>query len=220
MLGSDSHPFVAVAHGKKKDVHGFAIYYKNGKVTYHTLQQACDEYLDAMTLTTKLYAKLLADMSSVIEHVHKIGYSINGISHQTIGYFKSTNTFKILDWQYIGLLSSRSHNGYVLYSHPLRSIMNGSPSMVAKRNIALGSLLSSNRWVRKLKSYKVIRAYSKASLMYILETYRKKQLITFVEHFDKYSLALLAIFLAEKNNIIAPTDDVTKWLAPFTPVAK
>jgi hypothetical protein len=98
--------------------------------------------------------------------------------------------------------------------------MNGSPSMVAKRNVTLGSLLFSNRWVRKLNSYKVLGAYSKASLMYILETYKKKQLISFVEHFDKYSLALLSIFIAEKNNINAPTDDITMWLSPFTPVAK
>lgn len=223
MLHNDDHPFISVVHGKgksHKDVNGFSIHYRNGKVTYHTLQQGCDEYLDTMTITPKLYSKLLADILSVVEHVHKKGYSINGISHQSIGYFKNTNKFKILDWQFIGLLSDKRHKGYVLYSHPLQSVMNGTPSMVAKRNITLGSLLFSNRWVRKLNSYKVLGAYSKASLMYILETYKKKQLITFVEHFDKYSLALLSIFIAEKNNINVPTDDITLWLSPFTPIAK
>jgi hypothetical protein len=222
-LDESHHPFIHVAKGSKtqsgKDIIGFSIDYVKGTSTYHTFQQVCDEYVDTMSLSTFQYNKMLSDVSSVIAKMHRKGYSVNGVSHHTIGYFKAENTFKILDWQFLTLLSKRKHNGYVLYSHPLKSYMNGATSLLAKRNIALGALLPKNRWVRQLTSYPIMKAYSKASMLYILETYKKKNYITLIPEFDNYSLALLSIFVAEKNKIKVPDDMISKWLSAFTPKA-
>jgi hypothetical protein len=222
-MDESHHPFIPVTKGNKtqsgKEVIGFSIDYLKGKSTYHTFQQACDEYVDAMSLSTHQYTKMLSDVSSITDKMHRKGYNINGISHHTIGYFKAENTFKILDWQFLTPISKRKHNGYVLYSHPLKSYMNGATTLLAKRNVALGALLPKNRWVRQLMSYQIIKAYSKASMIYILETYKKKDYINFIPDFDKYSLALLSIFVAEKNNIKVPDDMITKWLSSFTPKA-
>jgi hypothetical protein len=223
-LDESHHPFIPVTKGSRthtsKEVIGFSIDYVKGKSTYHTFQQVCDEYIDTMSLTSPQYTKMLSDVSTVTDKMHRKGYSVNGISHHTIGYFKAENTFKILDWQFLTLLSKKKHNGYVLYSHPLKSYMNGATNLLAKRNVALGALLPKNRWVRHLMSYQIIKAYSKASMLYILETYKKKDYISFIPDFDKYSLALLSIFVAEKNNIKVPDDMITKWLSSFTPKAR
>lgn len=211
------HPFVPIVKGKPKDVIGFCMEFKEGKHTYHAFQQTCDEYLDNMSLTQAQYTKMLVDISSVIEKVNRKGFLINGISHHTIGYHKSSGTFKILDWQYLNTIASKKHNGYMLYSHPLKTYLNGSTSVLAKRNIALGTLLPKNKWVRKLKSYKAIRAYSKTSFIYIIETYKKKDLPKFVSQFDKWSIALLAVFLADRHEVKLAVDMVNKWLSAFTP---
>ena len=211
------HPFVSVVKGKPKDVVGFCIKYKGGQHTYHTFQQMCDEYLDNMSLTNAQYAKMLADVSNVMEKVNKKGFLINGISHHTIGYVKASSTFKILDWQYMNMVTSKKQNGYILYSHPLKTYLNGSTSIIAKRNIALGTLLPKNKWVKHLKTYKSILAYSKTSFIYIIETNKKKHLHRFVPQFDKWSLALLAVFMAEKHHIKNQVEVVSKWLSVFTP---
>lgn len=223
-LDESQHPFIPVTKGSKthkgKEVIGFSIDYVKGRTTYHTLQQVCDEYIDTMNLSTSQYIKMLSDISTVTEKMHRKGYSVNGISHHTIGYFKAENIFKILDWQFLTNFSKRKHNGYILYAHPLKSYMSGVTSILAKRNVALGTVLPKNKWVRYLQSYNIIKAYSKASMMYILESYKKKDYVTFIPNFDKYSLALLSIFIAEKNNLEVPTDMINKWLSIFTPKAK
>lgn len=214
------HPFIPVVKSKPKNIVGFSIHYNKSAPTFHTFQQVCDEYVDEMTLSSSQYAKLLSDIASTVERIHKRGYSVNGISHHTIGYFKAVNTFKILDWQFMTPVEKKQHDGYVLYSHPLKSYMNGTTSLLAKRNVSLGSLLAKNKWVKKLPSYESISAYSKASLSYILETYKRKELQKFVTQFDYYSLALLAVFIGEKNNIKVPQETVSKWLSMFTPSMK
>lgn len=214
------HPFMPVIKNKTKDVLGFAINYNKGSTTYHTCQQTCDEYIDMMTLSNTQYSKLLNDVSTVIDKIHKKGYCINGISHHTIGYFKNVNTFKILDWQFLMPVTSKKQNGYVLYSHPLKSYLNGATTLLAKRNISLGSLLTKNKWVRNLSSYQFMNAYAEASLLYILAINKRKNLINYIPHFDGYSLSLMAIFIAEKNHLKVPHDKVGTWLSSFTPNVK
>lgn len=216
------HPFLPVVKGKAKqssqDVVGFSIEYKS-KSTFHTFQQVCDDYVDNMKLSNAEYTKMVNDISGVIDKVQRKGFCINGISHHTLGYYKASNSFKILDWQYMNTVASKKHDGYLLYSHPLKTYMSGATSMRAKRNMSLGSLLPKNRWVRRLETYNTMNAYSKASLMYIFDTYKKKEYLNFVPYFDRYALALVSIFIAEKNNIQAPSETISKWMSVFTPNA-
>ena len=218
ILDEIHHPFIPIVQESKgKHVYGFKINYVKKQPTYHTFQQVCDQYIDTMKFTSATYNQLYTDISNTIDTALKKGYVVNGVSHQTIGYFKEAKRFKVIDWQYLSSIDNQKHNGYLLYSHPLKSYLNGVASLIAKRNMEIGSLLLNNRWVRRMKSYQQLNAFGKASIIYILETHKKKELPLFIKHFDKYALGLLLILIAEKNNIVPQEDTITKLFKPFIP---
>lgn len=203
---------------KQKPSYGLSIIYKGKKKpSYHTFVAACDAYLDDMALTETQYKHLVGDLLEVVHAVNNKGYLINGLSHSNIGYFKEGNHFKLLDWQYLQkTIDSKKHKGYMLYAHPLKSYLAGSPAVIAKKNMSLATLIGKNKWIRRLSSFELMNSFGKASFEYIgdLKVSNKK----WVPFFDNYALAILLLIIAEKNNIKAQKVVIDKLIEPFIPV--
>ncbi len=220
LLGTKYHSYIPVPHLGKGvgKAYGLVIHYKGKKKpTYHTFVDACDAYLDEMTLSETQYKRLTNDIVDVVGVVNSKGYLINGIGHLNIGYFAKNNCFKVLDWQFIRRTNDvKSHKGYMLYAHPLKSYLAGSPAVIAKKNMALAVLLRNNRWVKRLTSFEVMRAFGKSSFEYItqLPTTNKK----WVPYFDNYASAILLLIIAEKNKMQAPKGIIDKLIEPFIPI--
>ena len=224
LLDPHYHAYIPVlrpnskASSKGKLAYGLSIHYKGKKKTsYHTFVDACDAYLDEMPLSDSQYKRLAVDLGEVVNVVNQKGYLVNGLGHLNIGYFKDANRFKVLDWQFMQkTVNVKKHKGYMLYAHPLKSYLAGSPSVIAKKNMSLATLIGKNKWVRRLSSYEVMSAFGKASFVYItqLKVSNKK----WVAYFDKYALAILLLVIAEKNNLKAPKGVIDNLIEPFVPV--
>lgn len=217
------HAYVPVVKSSKtgskgKLAYGLSIRYKGKKrTTYHTFVDACDAYLDEMALSDSQYKRLAADLVEVVNVINLKGYLVNGLGHLNIGYFKDANRFKVLDWQFMQkTVNVKKHKGYMLYTHPLKSYLAGSPSVIAKKNMSLATLIGKNKWVRRLSSFEVMSAFGKASFVYItqLKVSNKK----WVAYFDNYALAILLLVIAEKNNLKAPKGVIDNLIEPFVPV--
>lgn len=222
MVEPKHHAYVPVLRAGKtiantKAAYGLSIQYKGKqKTTYHTFVEACDAYLDEMTLNETQYKRLAGDLLEVVSVVNAKGYLINGLGHLNVGYFKNTTCFKVLDWQYMQKAIGKKHKGYLLYAHPLKSHMAGSPSVIAKKNMSLATLVGKNKWVRELASFEVLSAFGKASFEYI--THLKASNKKWVPHFDAYALAILLLVIAEKNHLKASKGVIDKLIEPFIPV--
>jgi hypothetical protein len=202
---------------KQKPSYGLSIIYKGKKrPSYHTFVAACDAYLDDMALTETQYKHLAGDLLEVVHAVNNKGYLINGLSHSNIGYFKEGNHFKLLDWQYLQrIVNTKKHKGYMLYAHPLKSYLTGSPAVIAKKNMSLATLIGKNKWIRRLSSFELMNAFGKASFEYIAELKASNK--KWVPFFDNYALAVLLLVIAEKNNIKAQKVMIDKLIEPFIP---
>lgn len=203
--------------GKMKPAYGMSVHYKNKrKPTYHTFVDACDAYLDEMPLGDAQYKRLSSDLLEAVSVVNAKGYLINGLGHFNIGYFKDANRFKVLDWQYLQkVIDVKKHKGYLLYAHPLKSYIAGSSSVIAKQNMSLATLMGKNKWIRRLGSFQVMSAFGKASFEYITQLRESNK--KWVPFFDNYSLAILLLIIAEKNNLKASKSVMDKLIEPFIP---
>ncbi len=197
---------------KYNDVDIYALSYKK---KFYIFQEKCSNTIDKIKFSQKEFNKMIHDIYEVLLLLQKNNFLHNDLKADNIIY--CNNKYKLIDWDN-AWYSRNSYKvifkrGNFLFNHPYKFYNKGIPLFVYYFiSYILKSLDNKqNQWLLKLKSLKIMEkkiANSANELIYKKPTNINK-------YYDNYSLALLIIYLAEKNNLTYSKIFVNNLLKPF-----